>query len=504
MQKRRNKSISIFLSAVILTTVLPINIFQGEENIYEKISEDYYVYNLKNYETETNGTDSETNEAETKESDTKESETKELKSEGTKSLEGQENLAEEGYRFYVFELETWLTHAPGTELPWTNDAIVRNAGSSLIVGPNSSVYITERSADWNGMDVRIPLYPGDIIEIEGHMPTGNIRIQRLPGYSTLTTTAVQENGNFTAYHVVTETESLGSEGFRINSSEGSHTITINNVSISRLYDAEQPEEEEVLIPPTNLPVLDPSYLGNYVLRTYIAAGVQWDGIRIPRASFQNYLTNDGYYTFSVDISTPQSPAGVGLMLQTNGPRWGHLITTPNYSPDEEIFFSRFTSSPWQISSYQFTELQLVKLGAPAGVFPNSRVLFFIDNFVIRNEIGNIVWERNFEDGNTAPFNMSGPAGSYVQVVPTSEAFEARLPEQIIHYWDLTLPSLLDSLGEHFLVGNVWPTRAPQMMDQNTEQFFLRNFNAITAEDAHKPDVIAPTPNPENWNFTYAD
>ncbi|MCL2611180.1 MAG: endo-1,4-beta-xylanase [Defluviitaleaceae bacterium] len=406
-------------------------------------------------------------------------------------------------RFTAFDLETWLTHAPGTVLPWTNDAVVRHAGSTLIVGPNNSVYITERSADWGGMDVRVPLYPGDRIEIEGHMSSGNIRLQRLPGYSNLTVQSVNADGSFVAYHIVTEAESLASDGFRINSAEGSHTITIHSITINRLEDAEQPEEPEVIIPPVDLPVLNPAYLGNYVLRTYIAAGVQWDGIRIPRTAFASYLTPSGHYTFSVDISTPRSPQGVGLMLQTNGPRWGHLVTTPNYHPDEEIFFSRFTSAPWQLLNYDFTELQLVKLGdGSGGVFPNSRVLFFIDNFTIRNADGNIVWEQNFEDGSSTPFNMSGPAGSYVQVVRAEEAFTAELPVQIVNYWDLTLPSLLEALSDHFLVGNVWPTRAPQMMDQNTESFFLRNFNAITAEDAHKPDVIAPSPG--TWNFTYAD
>ncbi|MCL1925448.1 MAG: endo-1,4-beta-xylanase [Defluviitaleaceae bacterium] len=415
------------------------------------------------------------------------------------------NIQEEENRSIVFNLAEWLAengHTPGTTLPWNDTTQVRNAGSALNVLAGGAISITARNADWAGMDVRLALYPNDRIIIDGVVPGGGIRLQRLPSYNTMDTQ--NTNSTFTLVHYVSDEDSIGSEGFRLNTAAGNETIIINRIIIERLDDSEQIEVPPVEIPPVDLPRLDTTYLGSYVLRTYLAQGVQWDGLRIPRAAFENSLTEDGLYTFSIDISSPRSPQGVGIMVQTNG-QWHHFITTPNYAPNEEIFFSRFTSAPANIRNLTFTEVQIVKLGAGnGGIFPESRTLFFIDNLTITNSSGEIVWIRDFEDRSTSGINISAPAGSYFEVVPTQSAFTAELPVQIVNYWDLTLPSLLDALGEYFLIGNVWPTRAPQMMNQNTEEFFLRNFNAITAEDAHKPDVIAPNPNPETWNFDYAE
>jgi endo-1,4-beta-xylanase len=70
-------------------------------------------------------------------------------------------------------------------------------------------------------------------------------------------------------------------------------------------------------------------------------------------------------------------------------------------------------------------------------------------------------------------------------------------------WDLSLPSLARTFEKHFLVGNIWSSTT--IMNQaGTSDAFLHHFNAVTAENHHKPDHIAPNANPNTWNFTTAD
>jgi endo-1,4-beta-xylanase len=70
-------------------------------------------------------------------------------------------------------------------------------------------------------------------------------------------------------------------------------------------------------------------------------------------------------------------------------------------------------------------------------------------------------------------------------------------------WDLSLPSLARTFESQFLVGNIWSS-ANIMNQTGTANAFLHHFNAVTAENHHKPDHIAPNPNPATWNFTTAD
>lgn len=438
----------------------------------------------------------------------------------------------DGDRFTAWCLEEWLQDTnntlPGIVLPWTDAAIVRDAGSILTVRENYAVEISNRDADWNGMDVRVALYPGDLIEITGSVPTpvpagATIRLQRTPGYGDMVNASINADGTFILRHYATSAQAAGSTGVRINTNAAGAflPITIATATVDRLEDAEPGEPPIIEIPDVDLPVLPPSYLGNYVLRAYIATGVQWDGLRLPRAALEPYLTVGGTYSFYVDIFTPQSPQGVGLMLQTNGPRWGHMIITPNYPPDiEDRHWTRFShelmfegrpdlsANPADIlGGEHWDELQLVKRGSgTGGVFDDSRVLFFIDNLTVRNAGGNIVWQLDFEGGPSthAPFTMSAPGGSSLEVVPSDSVWDDLLPELIVREWDMDLPSLRERFEDNFLFGNIWPSGAPTMAYTNTQDMFLHHYNAITAENAHKPDQIATSPNPATWDFNLAD
>ncbi|MCL2572822.1 MAG: endo-1,4-beta-xylanase [Defluviitaleaceae bacterium] len=71
-------------------------------------------------------------------------------------------------------------------------------------------------------------------------------------------------------------------------------------------------------------------------------------------------------------------------------------------------------------------------------------------------------------------------------------------------FDLDAPSLAELFADYFMVGNIW-SNAIQMGMGNTEEAFAHHFNAITAENHHKPSFIAGTgPDPATWNFETQD
>ena len=74
-------------------------------------------------------------------------------------------------------------------------------------------------------------------------------------------------------------------------------------------------------------------------------------------------------------------------------------------------------------------------------------------------------------------------------------------------WDLTLPSLAQAFESYFMFGNIYSSS--QVMNiLNTREMFVHHFNAITAENWHKPYNIAPRgfnrPDTRQYNFVRAD
>ena len=92
----------------------------------------------------------------------------------------------------------------------------------------------------------------------------------------------------------------------------------------------------------------------------------------------------------------------------------------------------------------------------------------------------------------------------VYQIPTADATEVATPA-----WDLTVPSLHEVFEPYFLIGNIYSTSS--IMNQfDTRNAFLHHFNAVTAENWHKPDSIAgpnsrfTRPTAEQFDFTQAD
>ena len=87
--------------------------------------------------------------------------------------------------------------------------------------------------------------------------------------------------------------------------------------------------------------------------------------------------------------------------------------------------------------------------------------------------------------------------------------EGTAEDVLMPTWDLSQPSLREVFAPYFLMGNIYPSTT--IMDQfGTREGFLHHFNAVTAENWHKPDSIAgpgsrfDRPTASEFNFEQAD
>jgi len=399
---------------------------------------------------------------------------------------------------------------------------VQNAGATHTITPDGKI-VSGTSADWSGVDFRgFEFWPGDRIVVESNVP---LAINGLPGYTWMSTAtaATATDAVYTNTYVFDGPSALN--GIRLNQNQASTThssFTIFDVRVYREADAEQPTAPDpVQIPRVDLPLLTPeqeaSILGDYVLMVTRNDTPQHEGFGLNRAGIENYLSADGQYVIEMDIFTPRSGAGTGLMVQTHG-TWRHMLVTPNYNPDTDIQplgWTRFTHGfDWSnlgqgeqpplnsailqgrgdTDTATSTFLQVVGRGeGVGGVNPTSTSVTFFDNFRIRDIVtGEYAFEWDFEDG--MPTFLHSHSTVDVQVVPRAYAHETEVSFQP-RLWDMDLPSILEQFEDRIpQIGNIYHSgwRFPQLGYQNTRDFFLRNFNTITAEDYHKPDQIAPT------------
>lgn len=422
------------------------------------------------------------------------------------------------YTLYL-SVNDWVAarYPAGSDIGWSGTHAIRNAGSRLVAGVDGAVTITDRTSQSSGAEVRVELYPNDLIVITGYVEESHPEDMQVwlqfpaNGWHTHGIN-IASDGSFSEILTISEANAMGSDNFRITGSNAGTTVDINirTLSIYRHDDAEPIEVPDYEFIDHNFPTLASEYLGDYILQVHIPTGNQWDGLRLNRNLLLDVLSEDGIYAYSFDLFSPQSPAGLGLMLQTNGPSWFHHLITPNFNPAAEGQWVRFHAdldfvgrpglrNPYNVAAGEWTELQLVRRGSGSGgINDGDMTLFFIDNFTITNADGEIVWIADFEDG-VNPFTGS-PATVDMQIVPADRAGNVNL---VIPEFDLTLPSLAERFADYFLFGNIWSNPAV-MGNPITNEFFTQQFSAVTAENNHKPDHIAPTPNPDNWDFSIAD
>ncbi|MCL1997468.1 MAG: endo-1,4-beta-xylanase [Turicibacter sp.] len=161
-----------------------------------------------------------------------------------------------------------------------------------------------------------------------------------------------------------------------------------------------------------------------------------------------------------------------------------------------------------IEDHHLSETQFERIRVQSNAY-GAEMPFFVDNITITRgaDVLYSLLDDSVIQANLGSVTiLSGHPFLSVSGNPTITVVEAgSLGDDITEpYFDLTLPSLAELFGDYFMIGNIW-SNPVQMAMSNTEAAFLHHFNAITAENHHKPGFIAGAgPDPATWSFGIQD
>jgi len=373
------------------------------------------------------------------------------------------------------------------------------------------LHITGRTADWHTLDIhRDALEIGDIIRVTGRVeeepPAGTQMVLGQGGspWGWLNTMAVSTfSQEFTLQYTVTQAtfDATGSAALRIqtNSAGTAMGIFIYNIEIGSVLPA-RADVPPVPGEPPYIPTPIETVLYCLTLDQFMqdhphgfssTGGPFFDGTPyllhsgspvftiVPHPSgtgnsihmanrVQNFyavdiifnaldLTYGAVYTFR---ASGRATPGVTISLGRTDANWGSYatVTVP-------------ASGEWSIS-HTLTAPQLME-----------------------HFIGNQRGVRIMTGGSPTPSFM------YIDGIEVVRIGDRGSDYVILPEWDLTAQSLAEAFEQYFLFGNIW-SNAATMNAFNTTDGFLHHFNAVTAENNHKVDSIAPNPN--TWNFGIAD
>ncbi|MCL2047887.1 MAG: endo-1,4-beta-xylanase [Defluviitaleaceae bacterium] len=240
-------------------------------------------------------------------------------------------------------------------------------------------------------------------------------------------------------------------------------------------------------PTTPHPTEPTPALASTSLKIETMGNVQWDGVQIATAELG--LESENVYEISLEIFTAMAGSlDVGILMQTNGPLWRHIIATEFFEPDSALEWHSYTGELDLRGVDVPDSIQIVK--NTSGPNPSANTTFYIDNFTVRLD-GEIVALFSFEDGETEPFSTAGTA------VLTTAVADPAAERDPTPYWDLTLPSLAERWAEHFIVGNAIDPRIITNNQHGVVDMYLHQYGAVTAENSMKVDAVSGGANQRN-------
>ncbi|MFD0693671.1 endo-1,4-beta-xylanase [Paenibacillus sp. GCM10027628] len=144
--------------------------------------------------------------------------------------------------------------------------------------------------------------------------------------------------------------------------------------------------------------------GNYALKVQTTGGHQWDGAQIDTGTSGLNLVAGTTYTFSYDLYTPDQDV-TGIVLQTNG-NYNWIKNTGALSAESPAWTSYTANYTYTAASG--SQLQFVKVG-DSGATDTKNITYYIDNFVVKDSNGIVVYKADFEDQTVGAFKQSGTA-----------------------------------------------------------------------------------------------
>ena len=231
--------------------------------------------------------------------------------------------------------------------------------------------------------------------------------------------------------------------------------------------------------------------------TYIEAGAQMEGTRVT-----DFGRTDNY-SFRLENVTGDFESAAGNFLQFTLPYalpigseieiswWVYLPATENPELLGAIGPGLNANGNFGDAASQPTNSD-PEPGDLARETPTDQWIQTTTTLLVTPEVGDLTQLMLRFRTNT---NTDQPAVYFIDDISISTgAFtEIYIPE-----WNMALPSLAELYADYFLVGNIWSNNINMNMS-NTEEFFRHQFNAVTAENHHKPSFIAPSPGVWNWD-----
>ncbi|MCL2356059.1 MAG: endo-1,4-beta-xylanase [Defluviitaleaceae bacterium] len=199
----------------------------------------------------------------------------------------------------------------------------------------------------------------------------------------------------------------------------------------------------------------------------------WDGIDMPIYALN--ITPDASYTIEITgraISPIPANAEMFLQLSADG-SWPWLGGEPVSAQNPEFTLT-----------YTFTA-QNEYNGRPFSDFGFFRI-----------------------QTNSEAAAMSFVVDSIVVTTGTPRTFEVPPPPENLTGADI--PSLAEAFADYFMVGNIWGGHTGRnriLQHPGAAEHFLHHYNAITAENHHKPNNFANRANfnnPADWNWAESD
>ena len=396
----------------------------------------------------------------------------------------------------VFNLSTYDYVLTNGVTDFSSSVRLSASGSPTITRYNGSLYVTNRNENWHTIDVNLVdlnLGATYFFYASGTAPAGmQIGFHRsdapwnfMPG-SMITT---PEDGRFEIGATLVYPPNPSMPALRIQTNNAETVdFVIDNIRIYRIEDAPLVFETLYSINEANM-----AYYAEY-----LSAGDQMSGVITPNGfRLQNitgdYTSGNGNY-LRFDLPYPILPA-TDLRIS-----WDVFIPSAENPGNRNIvgpglvINSNFGQAPSQPTN----NIDLNRT-IPMDEWVNTSVEFMVSHEV-GDELNHLIFRFRVND------NIQQPTVLYINniVIQYGGAADFVAPQ-----WDLSLPSLAEAFAPFFSFGNIYATHA--IMNQfGTRDAFVHHFNAITAENWHKPDHIAgpggltTRPAPEDFNFSSAD
>jgi len=235
---------------------------------------------------------------------------------------------------------------------------------------------------------------------------------------------------------------------------------------------------------------------SFVMVVETLGNVHWDGTEIAVSALG--LQPGNIYKFTVNVSIPNAFGGIGLVLQGNEPGWIEIASTDDIV-DNSWHELRGVLDLSGVSTIDFTHIQIVK--NQHFERESENIIFLVKDFEVRID-EEILFSHDFATQRFTPFTDRGHSLlSTINFLNIEELYIAQ------NEWDLTLPSLAEIYRDYFYFGNILEPALILNNPNNVLEMFLQQYNALTAENAMKPDSISggssQTTKPTNLNLEAA-